>query len=121
MGNSEIIYFVGMCLILLAGISAVGLYLRALINTGMREPEITLWVLFAIGMIGGISIVVIISNSYYETIRLIAIGFLILGGLSGITLFCRAIIGARSNDSIGNIWALFIIGMLGGIIGVFLS
>ncbi|MCH8032673.1 MAG: hypothetical protein IH950_02800 [Bacteroidetes bacterium] len=51
-------------------------------------------------------------------IRIVGIILLILGGLSGIALFFRAVTGNLSADdtSTGTLWGLFIIGMIAGLI-----
>ncbi len=55
----------------------------------------------------------------YAIFRLLGLGLLILGGLSGIFLFLRAITGfekASSKEATATLWGLFIIGVVAGII-----
>ena len=54
--------------------------------------------------------------------RIIGLGLLLLGGLSGAALFFRAIVGAKDNsDSTSTLWGLFIVGLVAGIILISVS
>ena len=58
-----------------------------------------------------------------EIFRVVGIGLLMLGALSGVALFFKASFGTAetSESSMATLWGLFILGLAGGLILIFLS
>jgi len=55
----------------------------------------------------------------YGIFKLVGLGLLLLGGVSGVALFFRAVVGKdkiSEGPGIGTLWGLFIIGLIAGLI-----
>jgi hypothetical protein len=55
----------------------------------------------------------------YGVLKLVGFGLLLLGGASGIALFCRAVVGKdkiSEGPGIGTLWGLFIVCLIAEII-----